>query len=171
MLRLCSLLALAALVLLTGAPASAGQSADSLVIRDVWIREAPSPQSATAAYLVIENDSDTATSLVAVEGQVADSLELHTMQMRSREGLEARGTAAGGGEMMSMVKVSEVPVPAKGRAELKPGSFHIMLFKLKQPLVAGGTVPLTLRFSNGLARAVVAKVLPRAATSYAGGGK
>jgi copper(I)-binding protein len=36
-----------------------------------------------------------------------------------------------------------------GRAfELKPGSYHVMLQELKEPLAAGSSVPLTLVFRN-----------------------
>jgi hypothetical protein len=32
--------------------------------------------------------------------------------------------------------------------ELKPGGYHLMLLDLKQPLVQGSTVPLTLSLRN-----------------------
>jgi periplasmic copper chaperone A len=50
--------------------------------------------------------------------------------------------------------------------ELKPGGFHVMLQDLKQPLVAGTTVPLTLVLRD--AKGVQSKLelsLPVAATA------
>ena len=42
-------------------------------------------------------------------------------------------------------------VPAGGEVTLKPGSFHVMLMDLKQPLQAGDKVPLTLTFAGAAA--------------------
>jgi copper(I)-binding protein len=39
-------------------------------------------------------------------------------------------------------------IPAGGQVMLKPGSFHVMLMDLKQPLKAGDKVPLTLTFAG-----------------------
>jgi copper(I)-binding protein len=40
-------------------------------------------------------------------------------------------------------------VPAKGKTELKPGGYHIMLLGLKQDLKPGEKVPVTLKFERG----------------------
>lgn len=48
-----------------------------------------------------------------------------------------------------MRQVQEILVKAKDKAELKTGSYHIMLIDLKQKLNEGGTVPITLTFDNG----------------------
>ena len=37
-------------------------------------------------------------------------------------------------------------------AELKPGSYHVMLIDLKAPLKEGEAVPLTLSFDDGSTR-------------------
>ena len=50
---------------------------------------------------------------------------------------------------MKMRQVKDIPVPAGGQAKLEPGGLHVMLIDLKQPLKAGDTVPLTLRFDDG----------------------
>ena len=39
-------------------------------------------------------------------------------------------------------------VPAGGSVTLRPGSFHIMLMQLDQPLQQGETVPVTLTFEK-----------------------
>ena len=39
-------------------------------------------------------------------------------------------------------------LPARQTVELKPGGYHIMLMDLKQPLVDGTSVPLTLDFED-----------------------
>jgi copper(I)-binding protein len=50
---------------------------------------------------------------------------------------------------MRMRQVPQITVPANGSIELKPGSFHVMLIKLKQPLKEGDAVNVTLNFDDG----------------------
>ena len=47
-----------------------------------------------------------------------------------------------------MMKVNSIKVPANGSAELKSGSFHIMMIGLKEQLKEGDMVHLTLTFKN-----------------------
>lgn len=51
--------------------------------------------------------------------------------------------------MMKMQQIESVEVPASGKVEFKPGGNHLMMFGLKQPLVAGESFPITLQFENG----------------------
>ena len=126
------------------APAS-----ESIVVRDAWIRESGPSQMATGAFLVIENHSGIATTLVSAKTTGAGIAELHRMELKD--------------DKMSMKKVEEIQVPAGGTVELKPGGFHIMLFDLKQPFAPGTRASLTLKFSNGVEETVNAEVRPRAA--------
>jgi copper(I)-binding protein len=134
-------------------PAGA-QTAEELQVRDAWVRESAQGSPATAAYLVIRNTSAQATALRSVTTAAAGLTELHTMRMVQRDGRE----------MMTMLQVSEVPVPAHADTELKPGGVHVMLFKLPQGLVPGGSVTLNLAFANGITKTVTAAVRPMAAT-------
>jgi copper(I)-binding protein len=59
---------------------------------------------------------------------------------------------------MSMQPVDKIDVPAKGMVELKPGGFHIMLMGLKQPLVKGTSIDVTLTFASGASKTVKAEV-------------
>lgn len=152
-------------LLVAGAASSAAQGrpgtapgTEDVVVRDAWVRESRAGGT-TAAYLVIENRSARPLSLVALETPVTGTTELHTMRLR---------TGQGGGEMMSMVKVEEVPVPAGEAVTLAPGGYHAMLFGLTRPLAPGETVDLTLRFSNGVSRPITARVLSRAAAGLPG---
>jgi len=45
-----------------------------------------------------------------------------------------------------MKMVTSIEIPAQGKAELKPGSSHIMLIGLKRDLKAGDRVTMTLQF-------------------------
>ncbi len=166
----------AAVGILNSLTAAAGQTAADLVVRDAWVREATPQDQGTGAFLIVENRSATAVSLVGVDGAGAGTGELHTMKMVEKPaggmnmGRQAgTGTAAPTGatppaEMMTMERVKEIPVPARGSVELKPGAFHIMLFKLSKPLVAGSSTTLTLHFSNGVTKSVPVAVVKRSAT-------
>ena len=110
-------------------------AAADLVVRDAWMREATAGQASTSAYVVIENKSATATALTSVDAAVAGTVELHTMKMTG--GMS--GMSGMGGDMMTMEKVPEVPIGARSTVALKPGSFHIMLFKVSKAAPAGST--------------------------------
>ncbi len=131
--------------------AAEAQTGTDIVVRDAWVREATPADKATGAFMTIENPNGAPLALIGVEGAGARTAELHTMKM-------------GRGEMMMMEQVKEIPVPARGRVDLKPGSFHVMLFSLEKPLVAGTMTSLTLRFSDGETKTVPVSVVKRSAT-------
>jgi copper(I)-binding protein len=58
----------------------------------------------------------------------------------------------------SMHEVDGVDIPAGGSAELKPGSYHVMLIGLQRDLKEGDLVTVTLTFQNGGQIAVEAPV-------------
>ena len=51
--------------------------------------------------------------------------------------------------------------------ELKPGSYHVMLMGLKQPLRQGDTIPITLQFQNAGSTTVTFRVEAIGATGPA----
>lgn len=61
---------------------------------------------------------------------VAEVNEIHEMKMD--------------GDVMKMSAIPSLTLPANKTTELKPGGYHLMLMKLKQPLKDGETVQLTL---------------------------
>ncbi len=120
-------------VALTACGASGGSPTNGLTISDAWVRPPAVADQPGAAYLVIQNNG-AADKLLAVTSEVAQRIELHESAM-------ANG-------MMSMSPVPSIEVPANGRAELKPGGFHMMLLGLTRPLKVGDKVPLTLNFEK-----------------------
>ncbi|MFN8061660.1 MAG: copper chaperone PCu(A)C [Vicinamibacterales bacterium] len=137
-----------------GAAASVGLAqqgaGDGIVVRDAWISEASTVQKGTGAFLVIENHTSSPVSLVSGDVPGVGVVELHTMKVEN--------------ERMSMVPVKDIVVPANGSVELKPGSFHMMLFNLSTAFEPGSTSTVTLRFSNGVAKTVTAQVRKRGGT-------
>ena len=60
--------------------------------------------------------------------------------------------------MVMMRPVGEIVVPAGGKAELKPGGYHLMLFDLKRALRTGQSIPLVLTFRDAGKVSVTATV-------------
>ena len=117
-----------------------------LHVRDPWTRESPMVELAGAAYMVIHNNTDADDALVAASSPIAGVVELHLSSMDD-EG------------MMSMNQVTEIPVPAHAAAELKPGSYHLMLIDLLEPLTEGVEVELNLEFMTAEPQTVIAPVM------------
>jgi periplasmic copper chaperone A len=89
----------------------------------------------SAAYMKIANTSDTPDMLVSVTADVGDA-EIHETIVKD--------------DIAAMRAIPDgLEVPAKGSVELKPGSYHIMLIRLKKDLKAGDVVKLTLNFKSG----------------------
>jgi copper(I)-binding protein len=127
-----SLVLLAALAL--AACGGSGGTTGGITVSDAWARTSPMMERAGAAYMVLQNNGATEDKLLSVESDVAKAIELH-------ETKEMNG-------MMSMSPVPNIPVPAGGKAELKPGGLHVMLIDLTRELKAGDKVQLTLNFEK-----------------------
>jgi len=113
--------------------ASAAWGAE-LTVTQVWSRATVAGQEAGGVYATITSVVD--DRLLAAESTSAAVVEVHehiraadgVMQMRA----VAHGIAIAGGTPLV----------------LKPGSYHIMLIGLKQPLLKGSSIALTLRFAK-----------------------
>jgi len=128
-------LALSAAVLLSGTASALAQEfkVGAMQIEHPWARASAGPVRNGAAFLVIHNSGD-ADRLVAVAGEVAERVELHTHIMEN--------------DVMKMRRVEAIEVPADGMVALQPGGFHIMMLGLALPLEEGGHFPLTLTFEK-----------------------
>ena len=133
---------LAALAL--AACGGSGGTTGGITVSDAWARPSPMMNRAGAAYLVIQNNGAAEDKLLSVESDVAQTIELH-------ETKEMNG-------MMAMSPVPNIPVPANGKAELKPGGLHVMLIGLNRELKAGDKMQLTLNFEKAGKVPVTAEV-------------
>jgi hypothetical protein len=114
---------IAALVVPSAAPA-----ADAIRVIDPWARATVPGQKVGGVYMEIVSSRD--ARLTGVASPVADAAEVHSMTMV--------------GGTMKMRVVEALDLPARKAVKLAPGGYHVMLFNLKKPLVAGEKVPLTL---------------------------
>jgi copper(I)-binding protein len=126
-------------------PAIVSATAAGLVtVSQPRIRATAPGQTVSGAFMTLVNNSATDYALTSVSFSGASTVEIHETNMD--EG------------MMRMRKVSHVDIPAHGSAELKPGSYHIMLIGLEKDLKTGTTETLILTFSDGSQKSVEALV-------------
>ncbi len=119
----------------------------SLKAENPWVRLVPGPVS--GAFMTLSNPSDRAIRVIAAESPIAGKVEIHQTTI-------VKG--AGGTDVMQMRPIQFLEIPAKGKVELKPGGYHIMLMMLKEPLQEGKIVRITLRLEGGSTLLVEAPV-------------
>ncbi|MCJ7800081.1 MAG: copper chaperone PCu(A)C [Polaromonas sp.] len=119
-------------LILIAALASAGVYAQTVEVKDAWVRSTVPGQTATGAFMSISaRDS---AQLVGVSSPVAGVTQVHEMKME--------------GDIMRMRPVPVLDIPAGKTLAFQPGGYHVMLLDLKAPLVKGSSVPLTLVFKD-----------------------
>ena len=130
--RALTLAALATALATLFVPASAWAQA-AVKVEAAWARPTAAGQAAGGGFLKITGGA-AADRLLGGSAGISKAVELHTMQMD--------------GDVMRMREVPGIEVPAGQAVELKPGGLHLMFMGLKQPLKAGDSFPLTLRFEK-----------------------
>ena len=108
-----------------------------------------------AAYMTIANGGGAPDRLLRARTEAAAKVELHTIIKQ--------------GDVMQMREVQSIDVPAGGKAELKPGGFHVMLLGLAKPLVEGQTFALVLEFEKAGAVPITVNVEKAGASQGHGG--
>ena len=153
--------AIAAIVVAASLAACSGSSG-GIKVTGAWARNSAATAGAGAAYLVIQNTGSAADALIGASSPAAKTVEMHETKVIESAapsmGMGGMGSAdpsampsasgMGGGPMMGMVPVSRIDVPAGGSAELKPGSYHLMLLELVADLKVGDSIELTLQFEK-----------------------
>ena len=107
--------------------------AQSVQVDNAWARATVPGQQATGVFMRLTSAS--ATRLVAASTPAAAIAEVHEMRMDNN--------------VMKMSALKDgLELPAGKAVDLKPGSFHLMLMDLHQPLPVGSTIALTLVFRD-----------------------
>lgn len=118
------------------APARAQDyNAGTIRIEAPWLRATPTGAKVAGGYMKLSNTGSVADRLVGGSASVAGNFEVHEMRME-------------GSVMMMRELPAGLEVPPGQSVELKPGSYHIMLMDLKQPLKEGDKVKGTLQFEK-----------------------
>jgi periplasmic copper chaperone A len=110
-------------------------SVGTIAIDKPWTRATPKGATVAGAYMTLRNKGPAPDRLVGGSSAVAGRFEVHSMAMEG--GVAKMRPVEGGLE----IKPGET-------IELKPGSFHVMLTGLKQPLEKGQKVKATLEFAK-----------------------
>ena len=104
-------------------------------ISDPWARETVAGQSATAAYMSIDN-----------RGAGDDSLIGFVVTPPAKAMLHANESSGGVSRMREMG--SGLALPAGTEVQLKPGGSHVMITGLSAPLRRGDVMKLRLQFEK-----------------------
>lgn len=114
-----------------------------LEIKNVWARDTIGRTENAAVFMTIT--SGTSDRLVGASTPAAKKTDLMTM--------------AGGSNAMKMVYIRGVDVPTDKSVSLNPAGDHVWLDELKEPLKAGQSFPLTLKFEKAGERQVTVSVI------------
>lgn len=129
---------------LTAALAAGFATAAGMKLESAWARSSPPGAQVAAVYLRIDNSGGNADRLLTLRSEVAASAEVH------------RTTVVEG--IARMRPVATLHVGADETVAFEPGGLHIMLFGLKQPLVAGQTFQVEFGFELSGKQKVTVKV-------------
>jgi hypothetical protein len=110
-------------------------SVGTIAIGHPWTRATPKGAAVAGGYMTISNKGTVPDRLIGGSAAVASEFQLHRMVME--QGVAKMRPVEGGLE----IKPGET-------VELKPGSFHVMLMGVKQPIEKGQKVKGTLEFAN-----------------------
>ncbi|MFQ5435056.1 MAG: copper chaperone PCu(A)C [Anaerolineae bacterium] len=116
------------------AACTSNPSGPRLSVEDAWVRPPATEGGNGAIYFRLVNNGNEADTLLSVDSPLATA--------------EVHQTVTKENGVMGMEPAGSVEIPAKGEVEFKQGGMHVMLIGLEQPLAAGDTVPLTLRFDH-----------------------
>lgn len=151
-----SLLAFALLTLVACSPGGGSGEPATVQTSDAICRPTPVGRQMTGCYLTLT--TPTADRLVSASSPDANMVQIHESRIE--------------GGMMMMAELRDgLPLPAGETVALEPGGNHLMLMGVKEPLVAGDTVALTLTFESSPPLEIIATVgqppLPQGAPAAA----
>lgn len=115
--------------------------APDLQISDAWARETVAGQTATAAYMTIDNRGAGDDRLISVEATRLAKAMLHASE------------SSGGVSRMREMGAG-LALPAGTAVQLEPGGTHVMITGLNGSLRSGQVMKLRLKFEKSGARDV-----------------
>ncbi|MEJ2114609.1 MAG: copper chaperone PCu(A)C [Gammaproteobacteria bacterium] len=105
-------------------------SKEMFTAEGAWVREAPPNASAMAGYVTITNNSKQDHILTFAKSKQFNAVEIHRTIIKD-------GVA-------KMRRQDDLPIPAGGSLELKPGSYHLMLMSPKTTFKANDEITVTV---------------------------
>lgn len=139
--------ALLSLVLVPSLVFAHGFKVGSLEIGHPWTRATPKGAEVAGGFLKITNNGTEDDRLLSISVEGLARVEIH--EMKTENGV------------MSMRPLKDgLLIPAGATVELKPGSFHVMMFGLTQPFVEGTMVKGKITFEKAGSAELEFKVEP-----------
>jgi copper(I)-binding protein len=120
---------------------------DVVAIMNAWVRETDAKAKVNAGYMTLVNVGSEQVTLVKVESDSCEIIEVHEMALV--DGL------------MEMREVTAMIIPANGQIQFKPGGMHLMLKQPLRHLTTGQKVDMTLIFKSGRKQKVSVNVAAR----------
>lgn len=130
-------IAMALAVVFAFAPAAFAHefAVGALAVDHPWARATPHGARVAAGFLTIENKGTAADRLLAVDSEIAEHGEIHSMTMKD-------------GVMTMRPLPDGLDLPGAIKVELQPGGYHIMFIGLKRMLKKGDHFAATLTFEK-----------------------
>jgi copper(I)-binding protein len=110
--------------------------ADTVKIKNAWVRATAPGQSVAGGFLDLTADAD--MKLVGGSSPVCDTLQLHIMKMDNG--------------VMEMRQVEAIDLPKGQTVHLQPGGLHLMFIDLKHQVRPGDKVPIDLTVRDAAGR-------------------
>ena len=134
-LPLAAAAALSLVSIVTAFAENAVIKAGSIEITNAWTRATLAGQPAGGGFMVIENKGTEADRLKSATSPLTPMVQVHEMKME--------------GDVMKMSELKDgLEIPAGGKVELKPGSYHIMFMALTDGSKEGDAIKVKLVFEK-----------------------
>lgn len=93
-----------------------------------WVRATTASRKSTVAFMQLTSSDD--ARLVKAQSPLASQVEIHQMVMKNYR--------------MTMQAVADIELPAGQPVELRPDGYMVMLMGLKQPILEGDSIPISI---------------------------
>jgi len=131
---------------LTGLACTLQAQTTNLVFNSGWIKQLPASIPVRAGYLKIDNPDKLAHRINSISSPAFESVEIHESKLV--------------GDVLSMVELDDIELPAGQGVELRPGGKHMMLMAPLQPLNIGDMIEIVINFADGSSRSTLLEVRP-----------
>ncbi|WP_269499748.1 copper chaperone PCu(A)C [Castellaniella sp. S9] len=107
----------------------------TITVHDAWVRATPPGIQVGGGYVTVTNTGKQADRLVGASSPLAEKAEIHVSETID--------------SMARMRWLKDgVEIPAGKEVMLAPGGIHLMFMGLKQAIIKGEEVPVTLQFEQ-----------------------
>jgi copper(I)-binding protein len=133
-------------LLLTGLASALQAQTTTLEFSTGWIKQLPPSIPVRAGYLKIDNPGKLALRIDSISSPLFDTVEMHESKLV--------------GDVLSMVELEDIELPAGQGVEMRPGGKHLMLIGPRQALNIGDMVEVVINFADGSSRSTLLEVRP-----------